>query len=329
MDTLLEINNLEVKFQSSQQELRALKNISFTVRKGETVCIVGESGSGKSITSLSSMRLLPRNGRISNGSIQFKKQDIAQETEKNLAKIRGKEMSMIFQEPMTALNPTFTIGYQLREPLMIHQKLSKKEALKRSIIMLEKVGIPTPKEKMTAYPHELSGGMRQRVMIAIALSCEPSLLIADEPTTALDVTIQAQILNLIEELKQQMEMGIVFVTHDMGVVAEIADRVVVMYAGEIIENGDVKSIFNNPSHPYTEKLLASVPAIDKEQAVEGIPGSMPSLDEQISGCQFHPRCPFAMEKCKHKSPPCFEVSTTHQSRCWLLEVNNKNGRTST
>src|SRR5699024_2045304 len=329
MNTLLEVNDLEVKFKSSQQELKALKNISFSVKKGETVCIVGESGSGKSITSLSLMRLLPRNGQISNGSIKFKENDIVQETEKTLEKIRGKEISMIFQEPMTALNPTFTVGYQLKEPLVTHQRLSKSEAKKKSIIMLEKVGIPNPKEKLNVYPHELSGGMRQRIMIAMALSCEPSLLIADEPTTALDVTIQAQILNLIEELKQQMEMGIVFVTHDMGVVAEIADRVVVMYAGEIIENGDVKNIFNNPSHPYTQKLLASVPAIDKEQPVEGIPGSMPSLEDHISGCQFHTRCPFAMEKCTHKSPPFFDISSTHESKCWLLEVKNKNEQTST
>jgi len=329
MNTLLEVNDLEVKFKSSQQELKALKNISFSVKKGETVCIVGESGSGKSITSLSLMRLLPRNGQISNGSIKFKENDIVQETEKTLEKIRGKEISMIFQEPMTALNPTFTVGYQLKEPLVTHQRLSKSEAKKKSIIMLEKVGIPNPKEKLNVYPHELSGGMRQRIMIAMALSCEPSLLIADEPTTALDVTIQAQILNLIEELKQQMEMGIVFVTHDMGVVAEIADRVVVMYAGEIIENGDVKNVFNNPSHPYTQKLLASVPAIDKEQPVEGIPGSMPSLEDHISGCQFHTRCPFAMEKCTHKSPPFFDISSTHESKCWLLEVKNKNEQTST
>ncbi len=239
-----------------------------------------------------------------------------------MEKLRGNTLSMIFQEPMTALNPVLTIGYQLREPLIIHKKkMSKKEANKKSIELLDKVGIPNPKEKMAQYPHELSGGMRQRVMISIALACEPSLLVADEPTTALDVTIQAQILDLMNELKEEIGMGVVFVTHDMGVVAEIADRVMVMYAGEVVEIADVESIFENPQHPYTKGLLNSVPDVDDEtQELEVIQGSMPGLDEEITGCRFHPRCPFAMETCKQKEPPLFEVTSDHSSKCWLQEV---------
>lgn len=321
MDSLLEVSNLEVHFLTAQQKLRAVKDVSLSVKKGETLCIVGESGSGKSVTSLSLMGLLPSNGEITEGSILLKDKDLAGKTEKEMEKIRGDEISMIFQEPMTALNPTFTIGYQLREPLMIHRDLSKKEATKKAIELLNQVGIPEPEEKMKVHPHQLSGGMRQRVMIAMALACEPALLLADEPTTSLDVTIQAQILDLINDLKQQMDMGVVFVTHDMGVVAEIADRVIVMYAGEVIEQGDVKSIFNNPSHPYTEKLLESVPDVaNGEQEISSISGSMPALSEQITGCPFHPRCPYAMDICTQQNPPYFRISEAHESKCWLREV---------
>ncbi|MFD2211528.1 ABC transporter ATP-binding protein [Virgibacillus halophilus] len=321
MDSLLEVENLEVHFRTKKERLRAVRGISFSLKKGETLCIVGESGCGKSITSLSVIGLLPSNGEIAGGSIKLAGKEMLGKTENEMEKIRGNDISMIFQEPMTALNPTFTIGFQLREPLMIHKRMSKKTAIKKSIELLDKVGIPNPVEKLKQFPHELSGGMRQRVMIAMALACEPSLLLADEPTTALDVTIQAQILELIDDLKRQMGMGVVFVTHDMGVVAEIADRVMVMYAGEVVETGDVDSIFNAPQHPYTKGLLGAVPNVDDEEHhLNIIPGSMPNLSDEISGCRFHPRCPFAMDICRGKNPTTFEVSGSHYSKCWLQEV---------
>ncbi|HLS10295.1 ABC transporter ATP-binding protein [Lentibacillus sp.] len=322
MSNLLKIENLETKFRTAEGKLPAVRNISFSVDKEETLCIVGESGSGKSITSLSIMGLLPSNGDITGGSIYLDEENLIGKSEEEMEQLRGNTLSMIFQEPMTALNPVLTIGYQLREPLMIHKNMSKNEATKASIELLDKVGIPNPKEKLGQYPHELSGGMRQRIMIAMALACEPSLLVADEPTTALDVTIQAQILDLINELQSEIGMGVIFVTHDMGVVAEIADRVMVMYAGEVVEISDVESIFENPQHPYTKGLLNSVPDVDDvTQELQIIKGSMPGLNDEISGCRFHPRCPFAMEFCKHKEPPSFEVTPTHYSKCWLQEVN--------
>ncbi|RYG72173.1 ABC transporter ATP-binding protein [Lentibacillus lipolyticus] len=321
MTQLLQVENLETKFRTADGKLPAVRNISFSMDKGETLCIVGESGSGKSITSLSIMGLLPPNGEISSGSIHLADDNLTEKTEEQMERLRGNTLSMIFQEPMTALNPVLTIGYQLREPLMIHKKMSKKEANQSSIALLEKVGIPNPKEKLSQYPHELSGGMRQRVMISIALACEPSLLVADEPTTALDVTIQAQILDLMKELQTELGMGVIFVTHDMGVVAEIADRVMVMYAGEVVEIADVESIFEDPQHPYTKGLLDSVPDVDGDvQDLNVIQGSMPSLDEEISGCRFHPRCPFATDICKEKEPPLFGVTSNHSSKCWLQEV---------
>jgi len=321
MSSLLDVENLIVEFRAAPERLRAVRNISLSVKKGETLCVVGESGCGKSITSLSIMGLLPPNGEITGGSVRLNGNELVGKKERELEKIRGNEMSMIFQEPMTALNPTFSVGYQLREPLVIHRGMSKREATLKSMDLLEEVGIPNPKEKLNQYPHELSGGMRQRVMIAMALACKPSLLLADEPTTALDVTIQAQILDLINDLKEQIEMGVIFVTHDMGVVAEIADRVMVMYAGEVVETGDVDSIFNDPQHPYTKGLLGSVPNVDdKEQNLKTIPGSMPNLSDRISGCRFHPRCPFAMDKCLKKDPPSFKISETRESKCWLQEV---------
>lgn len=322
MSRLLNVENLETNFRTADGELPAVRDISFSVDKGETLCIVGESGSGKSITSLSIMGLLPPNGYINGGSIYLENENLTGKQEEEMEQLRGNELSMIFQEPMTALNPVLTIGYQLREPLTIHKNMSKKEANQASIELLDKVGIPNPNEKLTQYPHELSGGMRQRVMIAMALACEPSLLVADEPTTALDVTIQAQILDLINELKSEIGMGVIFVTHDMGVVAEIADRVMVMYAGEIVEVADVETIFEQPQHPYTQGLLDSVPDVDDmTQELKVIKGSMPGLNDEIGGCRFHPRCPLAMEVCKQKEPPAFEVTSTHYSKCWLQEVN--------
>lgn len=328
MGHLLQVDNLVTQFRTAKGKLKAVRDISLSVDEGETLCIVGESGCGKSITSLSLMGLLPDNGEISSGSIRLNDEELVGKTEEELQKYRGNKMSMIFQEPMTALNPVFTVGYQLQEPLFIHRNMSKKEAIMKSIDLLSEVGIPNPKEKLKQYPHELSGGMRQRVMIAMALACKPSLLIADEPTTALDVTIQAQILDLIDEMKEQIGMGVVFVTHDMGVVAEIADRVMVMYAGEVVEVGDVESLFNDPQHPYTQGLLAAVPNVDdKTQELNIIPGSMPNLDDQIEGCRFHPRCPLAMDKCRVETPPSFEISKTRNAKCWLQEVDARDQST--
>ncbi|WP_088041400.1 ABC transporter ATP-binding protein [Bacillus sp. EAC] len=317
---LLSVNNLVTTFRTADGEIPAVRNISFSVNKSETLCIVGESGCGKSITSLSIMGLLPSNGSIKSGSINFEGTDLTKLNSEELRKIRGNKISMIFQEPMTALNPVLTIGFQIREPLMIHQKLSKQQANQQGIELLKQVGIPYPEKRMNQYPHELSGGMRQRVMIAISLACTPGLLIADEPTTALDVTIQSQILDLIQDLKDQLGMGVVMVTHDMGVVAEIADKVMVMYAGEKIEEGPVEEIFNNPSHPYTRGLLNSVPNVDDPDfELEAIPGSTPSLNEHISGCRFHPRCLHATERCKAETPNEFILGNGHTVKCWLSE----------
>jgi len=317
---LLSVKNLVTSFRTADGEVSAVRDVSFSVNKSETLCIVGESGCGKSITSLSIMGLLPSNGSIKSGSIHLEGTDLTKLSSDELRKIRGNKMSMIFQEPMTALNPVLTIGYQLREPLMIHQKLSKQEANHQGIELLKQVGIPYPEKRINQYPHELSGGMRQRVMIAISLACTPGLLIADEPTTALDVTIQAQILDLIQDLKDQLGMGVVMVTHDMGVVAEIADKVMVMYAGEKIEEGPVNEIFNHPSHPYTRGLLNSVPNVDDPDfELEAIPGSMPSLNEQITGCRFHPRCEYALERCKVEAPKEYALKNGHNVKCWLSE----------
>ena len=318
--TLLEVKNLVTSFRTSEGSVQAVKGISFHVEKGETLCIVGESGCGKSITSLSVMGLLPSNGSIESGEVLLNSEPLQTLSQEQLRKLRGNQMSMIFQEPMTALNPVLTIGYQLREPLMLHHKLSKSEASKQAVELLNQVGIPNPAKRLNQYPHELSGGMRQRVMIAMALACHPSLLIADEPTTALDVTIQAQILDLINDLKDKLNMGVLLITHDMGAVAEVADRVMVMYAGQKIEEGPVEQIFNNPSHPYTIGLLNSVPNVDDPDfELEPIPGNMPGLTENIPGCRFHPRCKFAMDKCKVMVPPEFQVTRDHSATCWLNE----------
>jgi oligopeptide/dipeptide ABC transporter ATP-binding protein len=318
---LLEVENLVTKFKTADGKLSAVRGVSFSLDSKETLCIVGESGCGKSITSLSLMGLLPSNGEIAEGSIKFDGMELTTLKREELRKLRGNKMSMVFQEPMTALNPVFTIGYQLREPLKIHKGLSKGEAQIQGIELLKQVGIPYPERRMKQYPHELSGGMRQRVMIAIALSCKPLLLIADEPTTALDVTIQAQILDLINDLKEQLGMGVIMVTHDMGVVAEVADRVMVMYAGEKVEEGDVHTIFNNPRHPYTKGLLKSVPNVDdKEHVLDPIPGTLPSMNEQIEGCRFHPRCEFATDHCRNNVPDTFDLNNGHLVKCWLQEV---------
>lgn len=327
-ETLLEVNNLVTEFRTADGNVQAVRDVSFSVSKGETLCIVGESGCGKSITSLSVIGLLPSNGKIAAGQVKYEGKEIQSLPYEELRKMRGNKISMIFQEPMTALNPVLTVGYQLREPLMLHHGLSKSEAHKQGIDLLKQVGIPYPEKRMSQYPHELSGGMRQRVMIAIALSCHPGLLIADEPTTALDVTIQAQILDLINELKEKLNMGIMLITHDMGVVAEVADKVMVMYAGKKVEEGMVEDIFNNPKHPYTQGLLNSVPNVDDPDfELEPIPGSLPSLQEKIQGCRFHPRCKFATAKCKELAPSEINDEQGHMVSCWLYEEEEvKNGQ---
>jgi oligopeptide/dipeptide ABC transporter ATP-binding protein len=319
-ETLLEVKNIVTEFRTADGQLPAVRDVSFSLKKGETLCIVGESGCGKSITSLSVIGLLPSNGKITSGEVLYEGSPIHNLPQEKMRQIRGNKISMIFQEPMTALNPVLTIGFQIREPLMLHHGLSKIQATKQGIELLKQVGIPYPEKRMDQYPHELSGGMRQRVMIAIALSCNPGLLIADEPTTALDVTIQAQILDLINDLKEKLNMGVLMITHDMGVVAEVADRVMVMYAGKKVEEGTVEEIFNNPKHPYTVGLLNSVPNVDDPDfELESIPGSLPSLHEQITGCRFHARCKFATDRCRTKEPQVFDVSETHKVSCWLTE----------
>lgn len=320
-ETVLSVKNLEIRFRTAKGSLSAVHGISFDLKKGETLCIVGESGCGKSITALSILGLLPENGWIANGEIAFDGKDLTRVSREELRRIRGNDISMIFQEPMTALNPVFTIGFQLREPLMTHRGLSKKEAHAQAVELLRQVGISEPEQRMKQYPHELSGGMRQRVMIAMALACHPQILIADEPTTALDVTIQAQILDLLNELKQRFNTSVIMITHDMGVVAEVADRVLVMYAGEIVEEGEVQKVFSRPEHPYTKGLLASVPRVDQEtQELVAIPGSLPGLDEEIHGCRFHPRCPFATDRCRAERPAVF-TDGNHKVRCWLKGGN--------
>jgi len=319
-EPLLEIKDLQVNFYSNDQDINVINGINLYINKGESLGIVGESGSGKSVTSLSIMGLLPQNGRVNKGSIRFKDKDIVKLSKAQLRDIRGKEISMIFQEPMTSLNPVYTIGSQIIEMIKTHRKISKREARKRAIDMLRLVGIPRAEEIVDEYPHQLSGGMRQRVMIAMAMSLNPDLLIADEPTTALDVTIQAQILDLMRKLQNELNMSIILITHDLGVVAEMCDRVAVMYAGEIIEEADIETLFENPKHPYTVGLIESIPKLDDEKEyLYSIPGTVPSPQDMPSGCRFAPRCNKTNERCFHQVPPTFKVDGQSKVRCWLYE----------
>lgn len=321
MERLLEVNDLEVVFQTYAGEVKAVRGVNFHLNKGETLAIVGESGSGKSVTSQTIMRLIPMPpGKITNGKVMFNGQDLVQKTDKEMEKIRGKDIGMIFQDPMTSLNPTMKIGQQIMEVLIKHQNLSKVNARERALELLRLVGIPMAEKRLLQYPHEFSGGMRQRVMIAIALASNPKLLIADEPTTALDVTIQAQILDLMKDLKQKMETSIIFITHDLGVVANVADRVAVMYAGQIVEMGTVDEIFYNPQHPYTWGLLASMPSLDNDAQEElaVIPGSPPDLTNPPKGDAFAPRNPYALKIDHEQEPPMYKVSDTHYAKTWLL-----------
>jgi len=321
MKTLLEVKNLKTHFFTHEGTVKAVDGISFRINQGETLGIVGESGSGKSVTALSVMRLIPHPpGKIVNGEICFEGKDLLKLDDKEIRKIRGKKISMIFQEPMTSLDPVFTIGHEIIEAIRLHQGLKKEKAQKKAIEILKIVGIPDVEKRINNYPHELSGGMRQRVMIAMALSCNPTLLIADEPTTALDVTIQAQILRLINDLKGKFGASVMLITHDLGVIAEMCDHVAVMYAGHIVEHTDIYTLFDNPLHPYTKGLSKSIPRLDLEvENLDAIPGIVPNLLDLPSGCPFHPRCDFCFKKCMEEMPELIEIENSHLVKCHLVK----------
>lgn len=318
-EPILKVTKLKTHFFTDQGEIKAVDGVTFTIHKGETIGIVGESGSGKSVTSLSLMRLLDNtSGKVVDGTIMFDKKDLLSLSESEMRKIRGNSMAMIFQEPMTSLNPVYKIGKQLTESIILHLKLNKHEAQLHAVNILKQIGIPRANEIMDDYPHQLSGGMRQRIMIAMAMSCNPKVLIADEPTTALDVTIQAQILDLMKQLRKTSETSILLITHDLGVVAEMCSHVIVMYAGKIVEESDVYSIFKNPQHPYTKGLLKSIPKLGQpKEKLVSISGNVPTPDQMPIGCKFSPRCPSAMDICFKKEPAFYNINKTHKSRCWL------------
>ncbi|NIK11930.1 ABC transporter ATP-binding protein [Alkalibacillus almallahensis] len=317
-ETILEVNDLRTSFFVEGNEVKAVDGVTFDVPKGKTLGIVGESGSGKSISALSILQLIDSPGKIVGGEINFKGDNLLKYNDNQMRKIRGNQISMIFQEPMTSLNPVYTVGQQLREALKIHRGLGKEAGTEKAVELLELVGIPSPRSRVTQYPFELSGGMRQRVMIAMALACDPELLVADEPTTALDVTIQAQILELLKELQDEFDMSIIMITHDLGVVAETCDYVAVMYCGKVVEYADVNTLFKNPRHPYTVGLLNSLPRSDVDQEeLEPIHGTVPAPHEMPVGCRFAPRCPFATDLCHEKLPDLEDIGDEEQVRCWI------------
>ena len=318
-ETILSIENLRIHFETFAGEVQAIRGVNLKLEKGETLALVGESGSGKSVTAKSIMKLLSNNAVVKEGSITFKGENILEKSERDMQSIRGKKIAMIFQDPMTSLDPTMKIGKQITEVIIKHEKASKEEADKRAEELLELVGIPNAKERMKQYPHQFSGGQRQRIVIAIALACNPDVLIADEPTTALDVTIQAQILELLKELQQKFQMAIIFITHDLGVVANVADRVAVMYAGKVVEVGTADEVFYNPQHPYTWGLLRSMPTLHTGDTLYAIPGSPPDLLDPPVGDAFALRSDVALEIDRVKEPPMFEVSPTHFAATWLLD----------
>ncbi|QQE75812.1 ABC transporter ATP-binding protein [Brevibacillus composti] len=328
-DPILTVENLHVSFHSQNRVVNAVRGVSFQLEKGETLAIVGESGSGKSVTAKSVLRLLPsQTAKITDGAIRYGKENVLSYSPRQLQRLRGKEISMVFQDPMTSLNPTMKIGRQIMEGLARHEKLTRAEAKQKAVQMLEMVGIPQAAERIDAYPHQFSGGMRQRVVIALALACRPKVLIADEPTTALDVTIQAQILDLMRDLQQKTGTAIILITHDLGVVAHMAQRVAVMYTGEIVEIGPVREIFANPQHPYTKGLLASMPRLDADRSepLVPIPGSPPDATRLAGGCSFAPRCPYVMKVCHHFSPEVTSLAPDHQVSCWLQDKRAENVR---
>jgi len=316
-EPFFEVKNLRVNFLVGRNKLTAVHDISFSMNEGETLCVVGESGCGKTVTANTILRLLPKHtSEVADGAVLLRGKNLLEASEAEIREIRGNKISMIFQEPMTSLNPVYTIGKQMIETIQAHRKMSKRDAFERSVEMLSMVEIPEARQRMQAYPHQLSGGLRQRVIIAMALSCEPELLIADEPTTALDVTIQAQVLSLMNKLKTELHTAVLLVTHDMGVVADMADQVVVMYAGEIVEHDTVRGIFKNPLHPYTQGLLASIPRMDKRvEQLYAIQGVVPSLKNFPKGCRFSTRCPECREKCREEAPPLIERDGK-RIRCW-------------
>ena len=323
MKELLRVRNLETHFSTHEGTVKAVNRISFTINKGQTLGLVGESGCGKSVTALSIMRLVPSPpGKIVGGEISFEGQDLLELDEKEMRKIRGKKISMIFQEPMTSLDPVFTIGHEIVESIQLHQGLGKEEARQKAKEALKIVGMPDAGKRMDSFPHELSGGMRQRAMIAMALSCNPTLLIADEPTAALDVTIQAQILRLIHELRGEFDASVMLITHDLGVIAEMCDYVAVMYAGHIVESSDVDTLFRNPLHPYTKGLNKSIPRLDVEtERLDTIRGLVPNLLDLPPGCPFHPRCDLSLGKCAEEVPELLEVEDLHLVKCHLVRGN--------
>ncbi len=319
-ERLLEVEDLRTYFYTEDGVVPAVDGISFTLDKGKTLGIVGESGCGKSVTSLSVMRLIASPpGKIVSGRISFEGKDLLKIPEKEMRKVRGNEISMIFQEPMTSLNPVFTIGDQICEAILLHQKVTKRQARQQAIELLKKVGIPSAEKRVDDYPHQMSGGMRQRVMIAMALSCNSKLLIADEPTTALDVTIQAQILDLMKKVRNDFKASIMLITHDLGVVADLADDVIVMYAGKIVERAAVRHIYKNPKHPYTQGLLGSIPKLNEvKERLHVIEGTVPNPFCMPEGCRFNPRCRYAKDICIQKQPPLIKVEDNHEAACWML-----------
>ncbi len=328
MENVLEVKNLTAAFRIRKKEYEVLHDVSFSIKRNETLCVVGESGCGKSVTTLCIMQLLPSNGRIVSGSIKLDGVDLTKLSKKEMVSQRGKKVGMIFQEPMTSLNPLLTIGFQMREMIMLHRGVKKDEADRIAIEYLRKAGIANPESRMKQYTFELSGGLRQRVMIAMMLSAQPSLLIADEPTTALDVTIQKQVLKLLADLKKDMNAGVLFITHDLGVVAEIADRIVVLYAGRKVEEGSAEQIFKNPQHPYTMGLMKAVPDVDADEYdIQPIPGNIPAITDVIPGCRFNPRCSYAAQcpKCCQEAPETIEVESGHFVACHLAKAKKEEG----
>jgi len=328
MAPLLKIKNLSTHFYIDEGEVQSVRNVDLHIEKGETLALVGESGCGKSVTALSIMRLVPTPpGKYVSGSINFDGHDIFSQTEKQMQELRGDDIGMIFQEPMTSLNPIFTIGEQIMESIILHQKKNRTEARELALELLHKVAIPSPEKRIDQYPHEMSGGMKQRVMIAMAIACKPALLIADEPTTALDVTIQAQILELLDALRRETGMSILLITHNLGIVAQYADRVAVMYSGKIVEEAPVVELFENPQHPYTRGLLNSLPKDELEETLEPIPGTVPNPAFLPTGCAFHPRCPDAFEECRSELPPLYPIgSQQHTAACLLYKDTQEAGR---
>lgn len=324
-ENVLTVEDLRVQFDTQNGKVHAVNGVSFDLKAGEVLGVVGESGSGKSVTMMSLLKLVPiPPAEIVSGTVNFGDRDLLQLSPQELRDVRGGEIGFIFQDPMTSLNPVFTVGFQIMEPLRLHMGLSKKQAKARAIELLELVGIPSAADRLQSFPHQFSGGMRQRVMIAIALACDPKVLIADEATTALDVTVQAQIIELIKELREKLGMAIIWITHDLGVVAGIADHVAVMYGGQIVEYADVQNLYSDPRHPYTKALLQTLPSHEGERGkrLASIPGQAPLLTGPLIACPFAPRCTSTHERCLAENPPLIDVSPTQQSRCWLEDVSN-------